>query len=140
MRYVITCLVTRNTLLPLVVLACLLVVLSYPPVVIVYPFVVIVCPFVCPLRSTRLSTRSFSLSTLSTRSTICPSFYNWSKRNSEAAIGMCSSKSCNIHRKTPVLESIKYQVFSCEYYEIFKNSFFKKNNSGGCFWEFQTSL
>ena len=56
MRYVITCLVTRNTLLPRVVLACLLVVFSYPPVVIVYTFVVFVCPFVCPLRSTRLST------------------------------------------------------------------------------------
>ena len=39
---------------------------------------------------------------------------------------MCSSKSGNIHRKISVLESIKYQVFSCKYYEIFKNSFLKR--------------
>ena len=46
MRYVITCVVTRNTLLPLVVLVCPLLVLSYPPVVLVYLLVVPVCPLV----------------------------------------------------------------------------------------------
>ena len=60
MHYVITCLVTRNTLLalavlifpfallsyPLVVLACLLVVLVCPLVVLVCPLVVSNCPLV----------------------------------------------------------------------------------------------
>ena len=42
----------------------------------------------------------------------------------------CSSKFLNTHRKTSVLESLfnngvsSTQVFSCEYCEIFKNSFF----------------
>ena len=45
----------------------------------------------------------------------------------------CSKKCLNIHRKTPVLESLfnelyeketPTRVFSCEYYEIFKDSFF----------------
>ena len=53
----------------------------------------------------------------------------------------------NIHRKTPVLESLLNKVagsqtllkgtptlvFSCEYCEIAKNSFFSQNTSGGCF-------
>ena len=56
----------------------------------------------------------------------------------------CSSKFCNIHRKTPVLESLfnkvsglkacifieKYtptQLFSYEYYKIFKNNFFMEH-------------
>ena len=43
---------------------------------------------------------------------------------------------CNIHRKTPVLESLfncifikksLQHVFSCEYCEIFKNTYFEKN-------------
>ena len=41
-----------------------------------------------------------------------------------------SQKSSNIQRKTPVLESVSNKVeglqFSCEYCEIFKNSFFHK--------------
>ena len=49
MRYVIICLVTRNTLLPLVVLIFPLVGLSYSPVVLVYPLVVLLCPFFSPL-------------------------------------------------------------------------------------------
>ena len=33
-----------------------------------------------------------------------------------------------IHRKTPVLESFfPTQVLSCEYYEIFKNTYFEKH-------------
>ena len=46
----------------------------------------------------------------------------------------CSSKFCNTHRKTSVLESLliklqawrlqKNQMFSCEYCKILKNSFF----------------
>ena len=46
LSYVITCLVTRNTLLPLVVFFCPIVVLSYPPVVLVYPLIVLICPLV----------------------------------------------------------------------------------------------
>ena len=42
----------------------------------------------------------------------------------------CSSKVCNIQRKTPVLESLFNKVASlqlpCEYCKIFKNSFFHK--------------
>ena len=49
MHYVITCLVTRNTLLALVVLSFPFVVLVYPPVVLVYTLVVLVCPFVCSI-------------------------------------------------------------------------------------------
>ena len=52
MHYVITCLVTRNTLLALVVLIFPFLVLSYLPVVLVYPLVVLVCLLVvsvCPL-------------------------------------------------------------------------------------------
>ena len=56
LRHYVTCLLTRGTLLPLVVLICLLVVLTYPPVVLVCPLVLLVCPFafllvvpVCPL-------------------------------------------------------------------------------------------
>ena len=60
----------------------------------------------------------------------------------KAAVGRCSKKICNIHRKTPVLESflIKLQglrpatllkrdptyLHSCEYCGIFKNSFFHR--------------
>ena len=57
--YVITCLVTRCTLLPLavlvyplVVLVCPLIVLVCPPIILVHPLVVLVCPLlvsVCPL-------------------------------------------------------------------------------------------
>ena len=52
MHYVITCLVTRNTLLALVVLSFPFVVLGYQHVVLVCPLVVLVCPrvvSVCPL-------------------------------------------------------------------------------------------
>ena len=67
LRHCVTCLVTRGTLLPLVVLICQLVVLVYPLVVLVCPLVVLVClfgfllvvsvcllvvfvwPFICPL-------------------------------------------------------------------------------------------
>ena len=49
MHYISTCLVTRNTLLALVVLSFPFVVLGYPPVVLVYPLVVLACQFVCPL-------------------------------------------------------------------------------------------
>ena len=39
----------------------------------------------------------------------------------------CSYKFCNIHRRTPVLQSLfnvvaGLKVFSCEYCEIFKNT------------------
>ena len=74
---------SRNTLLPLVVFIFPLVVLVYLPVALVYSLVVLVfllvvlvCPLVvsvCPLVTTRLAIR---LSTRSTRSTICRSFYN----------------------------------------------------------------
>ena len=46
MHYVITCLVTRNTLLALAVLIFLFVLLGYLPAVLVYLLVVLVCPFV----------------------------------------------------------------------------------------------
>ena len=49
MRYGIAYLVTRSTLLPLVVLIYSLVVLIWPPVVLVYSLVLLVCSFVCPL-------------------------------------------------------------------------------------------
>ena len=51
---------------------------------------------------------------------------------------------CKFHRKTPVLETLfnkvaglketSTQVFSCENCKIFKNTFFLRNTSGGCFW------
>ena len=50
--FIITCLVTRSTLLQLVVLIFPLAVLVYPPVVLVYPLVALVCllvVLVCPL-------------------------------------------------------------------------------------------
>ena len=96
MRYGITFLVTRSTLLLLVVLIFPLKVLVYLLVVLVCSLVELVCLFrlstrstrlaihlsarsIClSTRSTRLSTRSICLSTRSTRSTICQSFYNWS--------------------------------------------------------------
>ena len=46
MHYVITCLVTRNTLLALAVHIFLFVLLGYLPAVLVYLLVVLVCPFV----------------------------------------------------------------------------------------------
>ena len=43
-----------------------------------------------------------------------------------------SLKFCNIHGKTPVLESLYYketptQVFFCEYCKMFKNTYFEKH-------------
>ena len=38
-----------------------------------------------------------------------------------------------IHRKTPVPETMA-QVFSCEFCEISKNTFFYRTPSGGCFY------
>ena len=79
MRYVITCLVTRNTLLPLVVLVCPLVVLSHPPVVLIRLSTRGTRVFIrstCLSTRTRLSTRSICLATRSTRRIICRSFYN----------------------------------------------------------------
>ena len=71
----------------------------------------------------------------------CVHFYHYNHfftLLAEAAVCRCSSKKMllkfrNIHRKTHVLESIfnketllekDSQVFSCEYYEVFKNTFF----------------
>ena len=48
-----------------------------------------------------------------------------SKISSEAAICRCSTK------ETPT------QVFSCEYCEMFKNSFFLQNTCDGCFCKLQ---
>ena len=48
----------------------------------------------------------------------------------------CSQKFCKFHRKTPVLET-PTQRFSCEFCEIFKNSFrtehFRTTTSENCF-------
>ena len=49
MHYTITCLVTRNTLLALVVLIFPIVVLVYPLAIFVCPLVVFVCPLVVPV-------------------------------------------------------------------------------------------
>ena len=56
----------------------------------------------------------------------------------------CSKKFCNIHRKTPMLESLfnkvaglqgcsfikkrlQHRCFFCEYYKLFKNSYFEEH-------------
>ena len=79
MRYVITCLVTRNTLLPLVGLIFLLVVLCSTRLS-TRGTRLSICSTHLSTRSICLSTRStrlaFRLSTRSTRSTTCWSFYN----------------------------------------------------------------
>ena len=49
MHYVITCLVTCNTLVALAVFIFPFVALGYPLVVLICPLVVLVSPFVCPL-------------------------------------------------------------------------------------------
>ena len=62
--------------------------------------------------------------------------------NPEAATGgaqrkMMFVKNPQIHRKTPMLESLFYQqetqMFSCEFVEILNNSFFCKSPRGGNF-------
>ena len=69
------------------------------------------------------------------RSSCSPQFYScFSLKKSEAAASRCTSwylvKFRNIQRKTPVLESVFNKVagmqLSCEYLEIFRNSFFHK--------------
>ena len=101
LRHCDTCLVTRGTRLPLVVLICPLVVLVYPLLLFVCPLVVLVCPFgfllvvfvwplvvlvcpfvvfvwplavlVCPFA---VFVWPFVCSARSTRSINCRSFYN----------------------------------------------------------------
>ena len=52
----------------------------------------------------------------------------------------CSFKSCNIQRKTPVLGSVFNKVgelqLSCQYWEIFKRSFFHKTSAMAAYEKF----
>ena len=38
------------------------------------------------------------------------------------------------HQSNLIKKETLVQVFSCQFYEIFKNTFYE-NSSGGCFWE-----
>ena len=58
--------------------------------------------------------------------------------SSEVVTQRCSVKKLFLEISQNSQEHIcaKAQVFSCEFFEICKNTFFLQNSSGGCFWFF----